>query len=248
MRAVTTASDGGVILYDADLLGKIDASFFDPAAWRAHGRLAGEARGRGTTWFVRHEAGELALRHYRRGGLLGPWLGDRYLWLGRARSRAFREWHLLAVLHARGLPVPQPVAARVQRRGAIYTADLVTRRLPAAESLAERLAREALPRPAWDAIGACLARFHAAGAWHADLNAHNVLLDGTRVFLLDFDRGRLRQPGSWRLDNLARLKRSLDKLARTRPPLHFTAPDWAALLAGYEAAFSSGSSSSSAAR
>lgn len=248
MRAVTTVSDGGAILYDADLLGKIDASFFDPAAWRADGRLVGEARGRGTTWFVRHESGELALRHYRRGGLLGPWLGDRYLWLGLNRTRAFREWRLLAELHARGLPVPQPVAARVRRRGLRYHADLVTRRIPAAASLAERLRREALARGTWDAIGDCLARFHAAGLWHADLNAHNILLDGRRVFLLDLDRGRLRKPGSWRLDNLARLERSLDKLARAPGPFHFAAADWAALLAGYEAASSSGKSSSSAAR
>jgi 3-deoxy-D-manno-octulosonic acid kinase len=248
MQVVTTAADGGAILYDAAVLGKIDASFFDPAAWRARGRLTGEARGRGTTWFVRHAGGELALRHYRRGGLLGPWLGDRYLWLGLARSRAFREWHLLATLHARGLPVPQPVAARVRRRGLCYTADLLTRRLPATESLAERLRREPLGRRDWDAIGACLARFHAAGVWHADLNAHNVLLGRGRVFLLDFDRGRLRAPGSWRLDNLARLKRSLEKLARAAGRFHFVAADWAALLAGYEAELSSGSSSSSAAR
>lgn len=248
MRAVTTASDGGAILYDADVLRKIDAAFFEPQAWRAGGALVGEAPGRGATWFVRHATGELALRHYRRGGMLGPWLGDRYLWLGLARTRAFREWHLLAELWRRGLPVPQPVAARVRRRGLRYTADLVTRRLPATESLAQRLQRRALPRAGWDAIGSCLRRFHAAGVWHADLNAHNILLDGERVFLLDFDRGRLRPPGGWGLDNLARLRRSLDKLARIQAGFHFANHDWAALLAGYDGAPSSGQSSSSAAR
>ena len=79
----------------------------------ARGALAGEARGRGTVWFVRQAACEWVLRHYRRGGWLGPWLGDRYLWLGPGRTRAAREWRLLAVLYGRGLPVPRPVAARI---------------------------------------------------------------------------------------------------------------------------------------
>ena len=233
MNAVSTWSDGAAILYDADQIGKIDSAFFEPETWRRHGALSGEARGRGAAWFVQHEGRALVLRHYRRGGLLGPWLGDRYFWLGLARTRAFREWHLLAQLYRRGLPVPLPVAAQVRRRGLCYRADLVTRRLEGAESLAQRLTRETLGRARWRAVGTCLRRFHDVGAWHADLNAHNVLLVADEVYLIDFDRGRLRDPGAWRARNLARLKRSLDKLAGERPGFHFNAPAWTALLAGY---------------
>jgi 3-deoxy-D-manno-octulosonic acid kinase len=51
--------------------------------------------------------------------------------------------------------------------------------------------------------------------------------------LLDFDRGRLRRPGSWRQANLARLYRSLKKIAATRPEVGFRPDDWTALMQGY---------------
>src|SRR5690606_5957198 len=135
-------------------------------------------------------------RHYRRGGIFGPWLVDRYLWLGLVRTRAVREWTLLAELYGQGLPVPRPVAVRVCRTGLCYRADIVTERIAPAESLAERLAREPLSASGWRAIGACIRRFHDAGIWHADLNAHNVLLTADGPHLLDFDRGRRRRPGA----------------------------------------------------
>src|SRR6185312_24099 len=56
-------------------------------------------------------------------------------------------------------------------------------------------------------------RFHRAGIWHADLNAHNVLVSPAGLHLIDFDRGRQRAPAAgWRLANLRRLRRSLLKL------------------------------------
>jgi 3-deoxy-D-manno-octulosonic acid kinase len=49
---------------------------------------------------------------------------------------------------------------------------------------------------------------------HADLNAHNIMLgENGEVWLLDFDRGRLRTPGSWRGRVLDRLARSLAKIS-----------------------------------
>ncbi|HEX7045618.1 MAG TPA: 3-deoxy-D-manno-octulosonic acid kinase [Burkholderiales bacterium] len=248
MNAVSVSADGDTILYDAGAIDKIDARFFDPAYWRASGRLVGEARGRGSTWIVRHGERDLVLRHYRRGGVLGPWLVDRYLWLGLARTRAVREWTLLAELCRQGLPVPRPVAVRVHRTGLCYRADLVTERIAPAESLADRLAREPLPASGWRAIGACIRRFHDFGVWHADLNAHNVLLAASTAYLLDFDRGRRRRPGAWRAANLARLRRSLDKLARQSAHFRFDEEGWQALCAGYDDGASAGQSSPSAAR
>jgi 3-deoxy-D-manno-octulosonic acid kinase len=215
--------------------GQVDGAFFDPEWWRARDALLGSARGRGQAVFVRHGESELVLRHYRRGGLPARLSRDRFVWTGLKATRAWREWRLTAELYGRGLPVPRPVAARVVRHGLFYTADIITRRIPAARSLAERLSAGPLPPLSWEAIGRSLRRFHENGLDHADLNAHNILLDETGgVFLIDFDRGRLRPAQrAWQQRNLARLKRSLEKLRRLVPGFAFGDDAWAGLLAGY---------------
>lgn len=206
---------------------------FEPAAWRRRGQLLGIARGRGETVFVGDGTYEYVLRHYRRGGLPGRLVSDRYLWLGLTRTRAWREWRLTAELYRRGLPVPRPVAARVEHGGLFYRADLITLRIPAAHSLAQALVEAALPAEHWQAIGACIRRFHDEGVHHADLNAHNILLTADSVHLIDFDRGRLRAPGNWQAGNLARLRRSLRKLYNESLDIAFGDADWQSLLAGY---------------
>lgn len=234
MRPEILRPEGRYILYDADALGSVDPDWFDVAHWRARGALRGSAQGRGTTHFIDTPAGELVLRHYRRGGLLGGWLGDRYPWTGFESTRAAREWRLLVELQRRGLPVPAPVAAQVERSGAIYRADLLTRRLAGVSSLAQRLGEAALPAEAWRRIGVTLRRFHDAGACHADLNAHNVLLGaGGEVFLIDFDRGAIRAPGGWQRANLARLRRSLEKIARLGATGPVDETGWRVLLDSY---------------
>jgi 3-deoxy-D-manno-octulosonic acid kinase len=61
-----------------------------------------------------------------------------------------------------------------------------------------------------------------------------VLLDeGGAVWLVDFDRGALREPGFWCDSNLVRLRRSLEKIAERLPPERFSEADWASLLDGY---------------
>jgi 3-deoxy-D-manno-octulosonic acid kinase len=178
------------------------------------------------------------LRHYRRGGLIARVNRDRYVWTGAARTRGFREFRLLATLHDAGLHVPAPVAARYQREGLHYRADLVTRRIPGARTLAERLASGELDAAVAARVGRTLAGFHAHGAWHADLNAHNVLTDGSgTVWLLDFDRGRLRTPAmTWQQANLDRLRRSFIKLGAGADLAAFDARFWHPLLAAYHRA------------
>jgi 3-deoxy-D-manno-octulosonic acid kinase len=94
--------------------------------------------------------------------------------------------------------------------------------------------RAGLDAEDWRAVGRCIRRFHDAGVYHADLNAHNVLLAGSVVYVLDFDRGRYRAPGTWQAANLARLRRSLDKLARQSKSFFCTEDDWVALGEGYD--------------
>ncbi len=148
--------------------------------------------------------------------------------------RAFAEWRLLARLHAGGLPVPQPIAARYRRAGILYRCDLIMRRIAGAEPLSAILAGAALEAGIWGAIGGVIARLHAAGVDHADLNAHNILLDGRgSVSLIDFDRGKLRPPGAWKARNLQRLHRSLRKISAELPEGRFTTTTWNWLVAGY---------------
>lgn len=212
--------------------------WFDPRWLGRHGLLAGEATGRGTTHYLALNGRRLVLRHYRRGGVLRGLLHDRYPWPGLRGTRPWRELAAQGRLYALGLPVPLPVAARIHRPRALvplYRADLLTERLADTRTLAEALAAPAPATIPWPAIGAVIRQFHEAGFEHADLNAHNILLDPRgRVYLIDFDRGRFRRrPGRWCRRNLARLRRSLAKLAGRDGRSGFDAAGWRALLAGY---------------
>lgn len=222
----------GAILFDASLMESADIAWFEPGsadpAEVAHG-------GRGQALYFDAPFGACVLRHYRRGGLIGRVNHDRYLFTGRKRTRAFREFNLLARLHGMGLPVPAPVMARYVRKGLCYRADLITRRIAGAESLAERVGRHALDSALAAQVGRTLAEFHARGLWHADLNAGNLLVDRSgKVWLIDFDRCHLRKPKmAWQQANLQRLLRSFRKIMRGRALGDFEVMFWHPLLAAY---------------
>jgi 3-deoxy-D-manno-octulosonic acid kinase len=202
----------GAILHDRSF--GIDPSvLFDREALLRRGGLTDAPGGRGSISFIRLEDSQLVLRRYLRGGLAARVSKDRYLWLGEDRTRAFREFRLLAGLVEEGLPVPRPVAARYLRGRLSYRGELVTERLPDTASLAERWLAGETGDADWQLAGRCIRRFHDAGVQHADLNASNIMLDGRGgAWLLDFDRGRRRAPGPWRERVLARLARSLEKI------------------------------------
>ena len=137
-----------------------------------------------------------------------------------------REFDLLLHLHELSLSAPRPYACRVKRKGMLYQASLVTYRLTG-RTLAQRLLADGcLARDSdsnsrlWRQIGHVIARFHSEGVYHADLNAHNIMIDDdNQIALLDFDRGALKAlPGNpaeqgWCVQNMRRLQRSLGKLA-----------------------------------
>jgi 3-deoxy-D-manno-octulosonic acid kinase len=214
---------------------------FEPEFWAARGELAEVTGGRGSAWFV--AGGGWVLRHSRRGGFIARLSQDGYFWAGESAVRTFAEFRVLAELVSRGLPVPAPIAARYERRGLLYRCDLITERVAGARPLGAVLTLAALDERGWRDVGTTLARLHAAGADHADLNAHNILLDGEgRVSVIDFDRGKLRAPSSprkpagWAARNLSRLQRSLTKISRHLPPERCSAATWQWLLAGYSEA------------
>jgi len=229
---------GGAMLYDASRVGNLGPAWFDPAHWQKRGEIEGQARGRGAAQYIRTDGGKrIVLRHYRRGGLIAHLSGDRYLWQGEDRTRPFAEWQLTYRLHRAGLPVPAPLAARYQHNGLTYTGDIITERLTTVGSLAECLATGALSILTWISIGRCIRRFHDLGVCHADLNAHNLLLDeDAKVYVIDFDQCTLRREGWWRDGNLVRLRRSLEKVTYNLPRERFGESDWHGLLDGYRQA------------
>jgi 3-deoxy-D-manno-octulosonic acid kinase len=235
-RRIATAA--GAMLADPVSLGNPPPegaeSVFDPEFWRARGELIDVTGGRGSAWFIASGERHWALRHFRRGGFIARLSQDRYVWTGEDGVRAFAEWRLLELLTERGLAVPKPVAARYRRTGLFYRCDLITQRIMDARPLSAALAAEALPEALWRGAGAVIARLHRAGVDHADLNAHNILLDTRGAFsVIDFDRGRLRAQGAWTSRNLQRLRRSLRKISAELPPDRYSDRTWDWFMAGY---------------
>ncbi len=222
-------------LYDAESRVEIESRWFDLNFQRQHGRMTTFAQGRGATYYFPNRDDGYVLRHYRRGGAMASWLDDRYLWTGLERTRAFREWRLLATLWQRNFPVPCPIVARVVRCGVCYRADLITRTIKNSHTLATLLMRSPLSFEQWRKIGHTIRGFHDAGVYHADLNAHNILVDSLdEVFMIDFDKGAMRTATMrWKQSNLQRLHRSLLKLKRLHPRFSFNDNAFHNLLEAY---------------
>jgi len=235
MNAREQSLDRGYIIYDRDVVQSGEDISFDPKQLADVGSVVGKVQGRGVTYFIKLKGQDCVLRHYYRGGAIARVIRDKYFWTGIRRTRAWREWCMLEKLCEMGLPVPRPVAARVLRRGPFYTADIIIERLIGACSLTELLRQHKLGEDLWRSIGTCIRRFHDAGVYHADLNAHNILLKGKdAIYVVDFDRSKLcNQSDRWRLRNLTRLYRSLIKLRKYTDAYYFSDRDWQALCEGY---------------
>ena len=238
-RVVDGAS---VMLYDPRLASNLTQAWFDPDHWQAQGAMRSVARGRANTWFVMApEATAVAatdskiwvLRHYRRGGAMAALMADRYLYRGWEQTRPWREFMLLQAMQREALPVPRVIAARMTRTGLWYRGDLVTEAIEDSATLASRLLRGLVDRSLWSQLGQLVARFHAAGICHADLNAHNVLVTDQQLWLIDFDRGTRRRPGLWCDAVLVRLRRSLLKIGDLSSEVRFDEQDWVTVLQGY---------------
>jgi 3-deoxy-D-manno-octulosonic acid kinase len=210
---VTHQFAGGAFCVPARFADQVDPGWFD--ARRPDAEPVGEG-GRQAAWFVDGSHGPAVLRHYRRGGLRARMGGRQsYLWLGESRVRAFAEVRVLDHLRRAGLRVPEPLGAAYWRPAAspFYRNAILIARVEGAQTLAGRLDRA---DPA--AVAQAIAAMHAAGVWHADLNAYNILFDvDDQVWLIDFDRARLGvvSPGQASKNRL-RLRRSLVKVAGAR--------------------------------
>lgn len=215
------------MLFDPGRIASPDPTLLRPEAYGASAEPV-QAGGRAAAWFVAGAGWQGVLRGYRRGGLVARISRAAYLWQGEERTRAFREFRLLAAMRAQGLRVPAPLAAGYWRSGLIYRAAILIERIPEVRPLAHVLAPAAC-----EAAGRAIAALHAAGVWHADLNAFNILLDAAGdAWLIDFDRGTGGGvSASARQANLDRLKRSLVKVAGEPG-----AAAWDRIVAAYRAA------------
>ena len=180
----------------------------------------------------------MVLRHYYRGGLVRHLSKDAFVYTGLENTRSLAELKMLQQMRELNLPVPNPIAARVERvKGLWCRNDILIETLDNTTDGFHLLKQQGLSDATWFAIGATIRRFHNAGVYHSDLNIHNLLIDeAERVFLIDFDRCGFRaQEKRWQDENLARLHRSLLKEQGLHTDFNFTPDGWRQLMAGYKA-------------
>jgi 3-deoxy-D-manno-octulosonic acid kinase len=214
---------------------KINQDWFSPDYWRSQKAIIAEKKGRSTTWFVKYSTGTAVLRHYWRGGLVGKILSDQYLFTGLKKTRTYQEFTLLLELQKRGLSVPTPIGAQIKKAGLVYRGDLLTQEITGAQSLLEVLQHRPLAAAEISKVGETIAAFHQQGVYHADLNINNILFDQEqRVFIIDFDRGRLVRPYHQCLkQNINRLKRSFLKEASRNSTFYWQDRHWSKLIESY---------------
>lgn len=178
------------------------------------------------------------VRHYQRGGVVGPLLGDIYF----GRGRFLQEVRVSEWARGHGVPTAEVLAMRSERRGlCCYRGDLITREIAGSEDLDRYLgalrekegSRLARRKEVVRSVALLLQGMHRVGLYHADLNLKNILIRftdrGVKSYVIDLDRGRIIQPlhSRLRIRNLLRLYRSLDKqgyldgVMRTRNILEF---------------------------
>ncbi len=223
---------GGYLVADS-FRDKFRRDWFDPEFWGPDAAEPVTTGGRGSAWFLSAGTDELVLRHFCRGGLPGRFIRRDYFYTGTDAVRSFAEFRLLHTLFQEGFPVPEPVAADFRRRGLLfYQASLIVRRIPEARPLSVFASADCVNT--WRDAGTCVRRFHDAGVFHADLNCMNILV-ADRVYLIDFDRGRIVTSGHdsrWKAANISRLERSVNKLLGNLD-VGLREELWQAFLAGY---------------
>ena len=233
-------TDNAYVLYDESLISEPASELFDRDFYVGNSAIAvkssaGSGVGRAEVIYFFYENKNLVLKHYYRGGLVASISKDKYIGVDVEKSRAFREWRLLKKMHCLGLPVPEAVAARAEKSFFYYRADLITREIEEATTLADLLSKIVIDTQLWKKIGACIKLFHQFDVYHADLNARNILLTEDKdIYLIDFDNSYIRSGStSWKMANLARLKRSLLKFKMKEVSFNFDEENWSAFLKGY---------------
>ena len=229
-----TTNKNITIAYSSPAHHFLTAEHFCANYWQQHQRIVGTSCGRRTTWFVQQESKPWVLRHYWRGGLMAKLSDDLYFFSGMDYTRSIAELRLLEEMYHLGLPVPKPIAAKVEKVGLWYRSDILIEQIDAAKDLHALLSVTNMASELWHRLGKLIAKFHNYGVYHADLNIKNILLADEQFYLIDFDRGELRTPKKcWQQANIKRLHRSFLKEQAKLASLHFNEQNWQDLLKGY---------------
>ena len=229
--------DGASMVVRADLE---EVARREPAAFWAEGAPLESAAGRGDGVSVLRFEGRdgpvcAVARDFRRGGVLGSLLGDRYF----DRARAVRELRVLDALRRAGLPVVEPIAAVRRPRGMTsHRLRLLTALVEGAVPLPVFVdAHPALRAAAVRAAGALVDRALAAGLIHRDLHADNLIArvgekGEPELWLLDLDRAKLVEGSVATGQRDAMLLRMARYLVRHRDRVRANASDSLRFLAG----------------
>lgn len=232
----TEQSPQGIVRYDSDIFETIENKHFTAQYWQQQKSIAGNSTGRATVWFIQQGDLGLLLRHYYRGGLVGKINKDRFLREPAEKSRAIHEFDLLLKLREMDLPVPRPVAARMEKVGVFsYKADILVEVIPGAVDVFRLLREKKLSADLWQKLGSVIKQLHDTGVYHSDLNCHNLMLDDKdKAWVVDFDKCDFRENGDWKEANIQRLLRSLRKEKEKNESFYWKeSRDWPELLMGY---------------
>jgi 3-deoxy-D-manno-octulosonic acid kinase len=158
------------------------------------------------------EIGSVVIKHYRRGGLMRYFIKHRYLMFGKTRAQ--REFELLGFAETLGINVPQPIVY-AHRGRLFYRTWLVTRQIHQSMSLARlSLQDEKKAGLAMQSVIEQTSSLVQNHILHVDLHPGNVVVDRAgKVYLLDFDRGRVYHGNRQKLRNryVARWQRAVAK-------------------------------------
>jgi 3-deoxy-D-manno-octulosonic acid kinase len=144
--------------------------------------------GRGVIHFVNLPAfGSVAVKQYRRGGLVSLLIKERYL--AQSINRPERELAILQEAQQLGVNVPRPLGYATEGN-VFYKAWLLTEEIPSHKSLSE-LAQtdpEVIPELVARLVSQ-VSLLIAARIHHIDLHPGNTVVSGDgQVYILDFDK------------------------------------------------------------
>ncbi len=200
---------------------------------KQQGLVFAEAQGRAVATMFNWQGKQLVLKKYCRGGLVAKFNKKNYLFTGLKKTRVYKEFSLLQLMHQKGLPVSTPCYAEVIKNGAFYQAKIITQYIANSKSLADVLENQELLEKGWKKVGRLIRQFHDNQVYHADLNARNILLVGDKGYLIDFDRSTIKSGETWKAQNLNRLKRSLLKIQNKSDVFYFDEQCWQVLVSSY---------------
>ncbi|MBA58552.1 MAG: 3-deoxy-D-manno-octulosonic acid kinase [Gammaproteobacteria bacterium] len=220
------------IVFD-DSLENVNEDVFDFYNKNQEKEIIRKGAGRGTVLLFRHGSMELVHKSYRRGGLAGKIVSDKYLWTGLNKTRSFKEFFALKNMREEDLPVPRPIAARVIRHIYYYRAELITEKIDNANTLGEHLEKGTITTEIAKDTGTAIRSFHNHGFKHPDLNVENIVItNGGKIFLLDFDKAKPRKKKIQDSSDINRLRRSITKVSIKKGKV-FPSQAWKKLTEAY---------------